>query len=211
MFLKIKKIFPKNLISLSLLFVSAILLVSPKFLDISESKKTSQENKKISKEQIKAKQENTQSVVKTDQSELNSTALPKNRESDSLNQQKVQGTKTQTQIQEQKPSTEGKISKVVSLSINTGVESYSFKVDWVDGMTVWDVLNKAHEENGFSLKASWYGNPLNSYYITEIHGKNCECWTYKLNGQGLDHEGKPLKGASLVKVKENDIIVWTAN
>ena len=77
-------------------------------------------------------------------------------------------------------------------------------------MTVYDVLDSASRENKFSLVAKWYGPPLNSYYIIEIHNFNCECWTYTLrdkNGEKVPGSGA---GASLDTVKPGNIIIWKA-
>lgn len=94
------------------------------------------------------------------------------------------------------------VQKTVTLEINGNVY-HSYKVNWIAGMTVWDVLDKASKENNFKVKATWYPNkPLESYYITGIAETVCECWEYSVNGV------KQSVGVSKVAVSENDIIIW---
>lgn len=100
--------------------------------------------------------------------------------------------------------------ETVDLKISTGSSNYSYQVSWSERMTVYDVLDSASRENKFSLVAKWYGPPLNSYYIIEIHNFNCECWTYTLrdkNGEKVPGSGA---GASLDTVKPGNIIIWKA-
>lgn len=94
------------------------------------------------------------------------------------------------------------VNQIVTLKINTGNNSYCYQVVWSDGMTVYDVLVKASTENNFSFVASYF-NSFKSYYISGIHGDNCSCWIYKLNGV------EPALGVSLVKVNSNDVISWS--
>ena len=100
--------------------------------------------------------------------------------------------------------------ETVGLEISTSTANYSLQVYWRQGMTVYDVLDSASRENKFSLVAKWYGAPLNSYYIIEIHNFNCECWTYTLrdkNGEKVPGSGE---GASLDTVEPGNIIIWKA-
>ncbi|MDP2720946.1 MAG: hypothetical protein Q8O75_03330 [bacterium] len=98
--------------------------------------------------------------------------------------------------------------ETVDLKINIGTSSYSYQIYWSERMTVYEVLDKASNENKFSLTAKWYGPPLNSYYITEIHGHSCECWIYVVkdkNGEKVPGSGE---GASLDTVEPGNIIIW---
>ncbi|MEX0621854.1 MAG: hypothetical protein WD187_02590 [Candidatus Woykebacteria bacterium] len=100
--------------------------------------------------------------------------------------------------------------ETVDLKISTSTSNYSYQVSWRQGMSVYDVLESASHENKFSLVAKWYGMPLNSYYIIEIHSFNCECWTYTLkdkNGEKVPGSGE---GASLDTVEPGNIIIWKA-
>ncbi|MDP2671692.1 MAG: DUF4430 domain-containing protein [bacterium] len=89
--------------------------------------------------------------------------------------------------------------KTVSLKIDTGEDSYDYQVDWIEGMTVFEVLDEAHTKFNFSLKYTNYGSW--GAFITQLHGVEGD-WTYKVNGEA------PSKGASVVTVNENDIITW---
>jgi len=92
-------------------------------------------------------------------------------------------------------------SDQVTLKINVGSDNYSYQVKWTESMSVYDVLEKASQENGFTLVAKW-NQVLKSYYVTGIHDTVCECWKYELNGQ------EPPLGSSLVKVSKNDTVIW---
>lgn len=124
-------------------------------------------------------------------------------------QAKVQGStiQKQTTSNQQTGSTNEAVVPVedqVTLKIETGGASYSYQVGWSEGVSVYEILDQAHTENNFSLKAKWFGGSLNSYYVQGIHGNNCECWEYEVNGK------KPSVGASVTKVNQGDIIIWKA-
>jgi len=106
--------------------------------------------------------------------------------------------------------------QAVILQINTSNKSYSYNVSWTKGMTVFDALNDAHTQFGFSLKFNDFGpcpgpnEPPKTCgaFVKEIHDYYCLCWVYERkdsNGNKL-----PANAASWQRINENEIIIWKA-
>ncbi len=208
-----KKFISKNLIALLAIIFVVALFIAPRFL--TENKTNNNSHTQKTQEENKSSQTSDQNDSLTTKPETKEGSQP----SSATNVQGATTQKTPAKTNQPKPTTSvptnGSTSEAgepvvreVTLQIKAGSSNYSYQVTWTSGMTVYEVLNKAHTENNFSLKSRWYGGSLNSEYVTEIHGYNCECWEYQLNNSGKDHNGNPLKGASLVTVEPNDIITW---
>ncbi|MEX0616396.1 MAG: hypothetical protein WD231_01120 [Candidatus Woykebacteria bacterium] len=208
MFLKLKNLLQKKFILIFALVFATALLVAPKFLaDKQES------NPQSSKTEVSDQTDFEEAL--TNQTDITSVdhENPKEQVGGS---KKIQGTTTQQTTKSnntpttKKPTSSSQASVIqeIALNINTGSANYSYSVARAKSMTVYDVLVKASNENKFSLVSSWYGAPLNSQYIIEIHGFNCGCWTYTLKDKyGVKVPGSG-EGASLDTVKPGNIIIW---
>ncbi len=203
MFSKVKNIVQKNLILIPTLLVIGLVIATPKFLGSEK----------------KAEPKPQGSTVTTSNKTQETSTADQQTITPPTTKNQVQGTTTYQTTQKQTsnknsansnptPTAPAPVEQTVTLNINTGSGNYPYQVSWSAGMTVYDVLVKASSENKFSLVARWYGAPLNSYYITELHGHNCECWTYTVKDKdGKDVPGKG-KGVSLDTLSPDNIITW---
>lgn len=95
------------------------------------------------------------------------------------------------------------ITKDDSLLINGGS---NFSIELSDGANQCDVLTKALQEGKINSLNMQYSDTYKTYAIYQINGIGKEgqvWWTYSVNGKN------PPLGCSLVKVNNNDNIVWT--
>ncbi len=196
-------------------FVLAIFTV-PKILNLDQISVNPE--RIVNKEDIysEAKEVEGESSKSEEDSKPNSSITSNNnldllsQESNNSNEVKGTTTKTNGKSNSNNSKTEVPKTQIIVLKIDTGTNSYSYNVSWQEDMNVYKVLESASKKNNFSLVARWYGAPLNSYYISEIHGYSCQCWTYKLNDKyNIEVPGSGL-GASLDTVDPGDIIIWKA-
>jgi len=196
-------------------FILAIFTV-PKFLNLdqtSTSPEREENNEEISSKTGEVEGKSNQSGNDSAPNSENTSNNNLNSYGHEANESKpVKGTTTKLNAKSKSDTskTENPQTQIVVLEIKTSTNSYSYNVSWQEDMSIYDVLVSASEKNKFSLVAKWYGAPLNSYYISEIHGFNCQCWTYKLKDKyGNDAPGSGL-GASLDTVSPGNIITWKA-
>ncbi len=124
-------------------------------------------------------------------------------------QSKVQGSssqKTNSSTSQSNGSTNEAGTPVgeVTLNIDAGASTYSYKVEWSEGMTVWDILKNAASKNGFDVKYDDKTYKDWGVFVQGIHGNNCECWNYKLNDKC------PL-GVSKTYTSKGDSILFSVN
>ena len=203
MFSKVKNVLRKNLILILTLLIAAAFLVTPEFLNQNQGTSPQPQKVEVSGQAGQLKtlvgNQETYHESKSDNDQIQGASVSQN-----------YPPKKKPNAQNPAASTQTAATQKITLNIDIGNASYSYPVTWTSSMTVYDVLVKASTENKFSLVAKWYGAPLNSYYITEIHGFNCQCWTYVVKdkyGQEIPGSGT---GASLDFVNPGNIISWKA-
>lgn len=194
-------------------FILAIFTV-PKFLNLDQTSTIPERVE--NKEEISSKTSEVEG--KPNQLGNDSTPNSENTSNNNLNSygheasesKPVKGTTTKSNARAKSDAakTENPQAQIVVLEIKTSTNSYSYNVSWQEGMNVYDVLASASEKNKFSLIAKWYGAPLKSYYISEIHGYNCQCWTYKLKDNYNNEVPGSGLGVSLDTVSPGNIIIW---
>lgn len=203
-----KKFFsPKNLIFSLVLLASGVIVITPNFLSdqtknsqpqvkTTQSKKPSitpqinQQNSPLSDQTNQSQNSNQVQGVTTQQTPVKVTSPQSTSSQNSGTSQSIPPRQT-NQAQTEKGR--------VTLKINTGSNTYSYQVAWLQGMTVYDVMKAVDDK----MVGQLYGKPLNSYYITGLEGVNCSCWTYTVNG------AEPALGVSLITVSAGDIIIWS--
>lgn len=200
---KIKVNFKKFIIPSFLVVIALVFLITPSVFQTNTAQPEKNPNK-VGSAVTNTREASQSAEKKAVPKELTTKSLPRPDSVETTVRKVFQQTIAEPHKQENQKK------EIVDLRINIGSSRYSYQVSWSEGVTVYAVLVKASSENKFSLVARWYGAPLNSYYVTELHGHNCECWTYTVKDKdGKDVPGKG-KGVSLDTLGPDDIISWKA-
>jgi len=192
-----KRLLDKNLLLIFALVLLISVFVVPQFLDEKKVEAPSQQKVEVVGENSNLEPKENQPEVLSQESQNSNTPTTQNKPV-----QKSNPTQQNTQTLPSTNEAGEPVARQVSLNIHTGVGNYSYNVNWVEKMTVFEVLDLASKLNNFSLKYTNYGSW--GAFITELHGVSGD-WVYEVNGNPPMGENA---GASKFVINENDIITW---